>query len=280
MERRLAEYRECLPFGVVRREPPGVGGCGRDAPAVGDAVVVTDRGSISAAGIVVEVFGSYSPVSVFIISGTQKLVVRPRPVAKRLRIAVALDIGIEIPFLGAVLPERARYPVDPFARVGKADFLGEVGVFLVIDQEADRVVVPVVGASRLEAVDVVRGREVVAERAEVRGVLRGVLRVLAVAGEVSRRRREAQVVGDVALDRERVLGPVVLEGVGVERDELEIADRRVVGVFGVRIDALRRKTSRCAPVVADEPLGGNSAAGDGGFVPVVLNRISIIPLAG
>ena len=264
VEGRLAEYRERFPFGVVRREPPRVGRRGGNAPAVRYAEVVTHRRGVASAGIAVEV-----------VRRAQELVVGPRPVIEGLRIAVALDVGREVPFLGAVFPERAGYPVDSLARVGEADFLGEVRVLLVIDQEPDRVVVPVVGASRLEAVDVVSGREVVAERAEVRGVLRGVLGVLAVASEVGRRRREGQVVGDVALDRERVLGPVVLERVGVKCDQLEIADRRVVGILGVRVDALRRQAERRAPVVADEPLRRNAAAGNGGFVPVLLDRIGV-----
>ena len=186
----LAEYCERLPVSVIGREPPRVGRCCRNTPAVGDAVVVAHRAGVGAAGIGIIVIGSYK-------GGTQKLRIRTRPVVEALRGAVTAlvsGIGSEIPLFVAIFPECAYDPVYLVACVGEAEFLCEAGVFLIVGQETNRVAVPIVSARRLEAVNVVRCGNVIAERAEVRHVIRGVLVVYGVALKVSRCGRETQVI--------------------------------------------------------------------------------------
>ena len=276
MEGCFAEYGKRLPVRVVTREPPGVRLRSRDAPAVGNAVVVANGASIGAAGIRIVVIGAG------IKGGAQKLRMRPGPVIKTLRVAVTALVGresVEIPLFVAILIKRTDNPIDLVTGIRKAEFLRKVCVFLVVGQVTDRIVVPVIGTCRLEAVDVVGRRKIVAERTEIRRVLCGVLRVLGIACEISRRRRETQVIGEIAINRQRILSPVILERVSVKCDELEIPNCRVVGVLSVGLCALDRETERCTPVVSDKPLGRSATARDAGFVPVILGGVRI-PLFG
>ena len=71
------------------------------------------------------------------------------------------------------------------------------------------------------------------------------------------------------------MSPFIVERIRVERNEFEIANRRVIGVFGIGLRTLGCDPEGNAPVVIDKPLGRYAPACNRGFVPVLLGGVRI-----